>query len=122
VGRDAGEEVVSGANTRPQSELYRDAAQRWVDLDAAARILEDTKTAIFSQKVLGLMAEFPHYSVSKAEMKIKGSDEWISHLDKVARARTRANEARIHVDYVKMQAMEQQSKEAYERQEMRMVR
>jgi hypothetical protein len=110
------------SNTRPPSELYREAAQTWVDLDAAARLLESSKSAVFSQRVLGLMAEFPAYSLAKAELKIKGSDEWQVFLDKTERARTLANKARIEVEYRKMQAMEQQSKEAYERQEMRMTR
>ena len=110
------------SNARPPSEMYREAAQTWVDLDAAARLLESSKSAVFSQKVLGLMAEFPAYSLAKAELKIKGGDEWQVFLDKTERARTLANRARIEVEYRKMQAMEQQSKEAYERQEMRMVR
>jgi len=110
------------SNHRPPSELYREAAQTWVTLDAAARVLENTKSAIYSQKVLNLLAEFPHYSVAKAELKVKGSDAWLVHLDAIDRARTKANEARIQVDVARMQAMEQNSREAYERQELRMVR
>jgi hypothetical protein len=109
-------------NHRPPSELYREAAQTWVALDAAARVLENTKSAIYSQKVLNLLAEFPHYSVAKAELKVKGSDAWLVHLDAIDRARTKANEAKIEVDFRKMQSMEQNSKEAYERQELRMTR
>jgi hypothetical protein len=93
-----------------------------VALDAAARVLENTKSAIYSQKVLNLLAEFPHYSVAKAELKVKGSDAWLVHLDAIDRARTKANEAKIEVDFRKMQSMEQNSKEAYERQELRMTR
>lgn len=112
---------MSGTNKRPQSELYREAATRWSDLDAAARLLEETKTAVFSQRVTELLRDFPHYSLSKAEQSIKGSDHWLEYLDKMVRARTQANRAKIEVEYVRMKHWEEAQDRADERFTARMT-
>lgn len=103
-------------NSRPQSEVYREAAMRWADLDAAARMLEESKSAVLSR----LMSDHGDIPVSKAELKVKASDYWHDYIDKMVRAKTAANKARIEMEFAKMQAWEQNSKEAYERAEMRM--
>ena len=103
-------------NDRPQSEVYREAAMRWCDADAAARLLEDTKASVFAQRCMLVEG-----SVAKAEMVTRASPEWQSHLERIVRARTAANKARIEMEFTKMQAWERQSQEAYERQEMRMT-
>ena len=105
------------SNTRPQSELYREAATRWADLDAAARMLEEGKSAVLSQR----MARCGDMPVSKAELQVKASPEWADYIKKMVNAKTAANKARIEMEFVKMQAWEQQSRQAYERQEMRMT-
>ena len=51
---------------QPLSEQFRVVAKRWVDLDAAANLLEETKSAVLAQK----MAELGDMPVSKAEMKV----------------------------------------------------
>jgi predicted hydrolase (HD superfamily) len=104
-------------NTRPQSEVYREAAMRWADLDAAARMLEEGKSAVLSQR----MARLGDMPVSKAELTVKASDEWADYIKKMVRAKTEANKARIEMDFVKMQYWEQTSQAATERQEMRMT-
>lgn len=111
---------MSGTNRRPQSELYREVATRWADLDAAARLLEETKTAVFSQKVKELLRDFPHYSLSKAEQSIKGSDYWNEYLEKMVRTRTLANKAKIEVEYVRMKHWEEAQDRADERFTARM--
>lgn len=108
------------SNTRPQSELYREAARRFVDLDAAARMLEESKTAVFSQKVTELIRDYPGHSVAKAEMQIRGSDMWRDYLDKLVRARTRANEAKIELEYIRMKYWEATQDRADERYTARM--
>lgn len=100
----------------PLSEQFRIAAKRWLDLDAAANILEDTKSAIFSQKVSAL-GDMP---VSRAEHIIKASPEWSAHLYKIAEARKKASEARINLDYIKMRFSEQISYEATARVEAKL--
>lgn len=112
---------MSGTNKRPQSEIYREAANRWADLDSAARLLEDTKSAVFSQRVAECLRDFPHYSLSKAEQTIKGSDFWLEYLDKTVRARTQANKAKIEVDVVKMRYWEETQDRADERFTARMT-
>ena len=104
-------------NSRPQSELYREAATRWADLDAAARMLEEGKSAVLSQR----MAQCGDMPVSKAELQVKASPFWADYIKKMVNAKTAANKARIEMEFVKMQAWEQQSRQAYERQEMRMT-
>ena len=103
-------------NDRPQSEVYREAAMRWADLDAAARMLEEGKSAVLSQR----MAALGDMPVSKAELTVKASEFWSDYIKKMVRAKTEANKARIEMEFTKMQAWERQSAEAYERQEMRM--
>jgi hypothetical protein len=108
-------------NRRPQSEIYRDVAIRWADLDAAARMLEETKTAVLSQKMAALTGLAPAMSVSRAEQQVKASPEWSDFLDKMVRARTQANKAKIEVEFTRMQFWERNSADATERQEMRMT-
>lgn len=103
-------------NERPQSEVYREAAMRWADLDAAARMLEEGKSAVLAQR-MNALGDMP---VSKAELQVKASDFWSDYIKKMVRAKTEANKARIEMEFCKMQAWEQNSKEAYERAEMRM--
>lgn len=104
-------------NDRPQSEIYREAAHRWADLDAAARMLEEGKSAVLAQR----MAQCGDMPVSKAEMSVKASDFWSDYIKKMVRAKTEANKARIEMEFTKMQAWERNSAEAYERAEMRMA-
>jgi hypothetical protein len=63
-------------SNEPISEQYRIVAKRWVDAEAAASMLEDTKSAVLSQQMLAL-GEMP---VSKAEMLTKANPEWIDHI------------------------------------------
>jgi hypothetical protein len=97
------------------SEQYRIAAKDWVDKESAASILEETKSAILSQKML----EHWELPVSRAEMQVKGSDEWREFLSKMVRARESANMAKVKVEYVKMKFQEWNSHEATKRAEMK---
>lgn len=107
-------------NQRPQSEIYREAALRWADLDAAARLLEDTKSAVLAERISQLLAEFPHYSMAKAETKVKASDAWRDFLEKSVRARTAANRARIEVEFQRMKHWEATQDRADHRYEARL--
>lgn len=89
---------------------------RWAELDSAARMLEETKSAVLSQQ-MALLGDMP---VSKAELKVKASPFWENFVRNMVNSRTQANKARIEMDYERMKGWERQSAEAYERVELRM--
>jgi len=60
---------------RPISEEYRIVAKKFVDADAAANLLEETKSAVLSQQMMAL-GDMP---VSRAEMQVKASGQWHQH-------------------------------------------
>ena len=105
------------SNNRPQSEVYRETAMRWADLDAAARMLEEGKSAVLSQR----MAALGDMAVSKAELSVKASPEWSDFIKKMVAARTQANKAKIEMEFNRMQFFERNSQAATERMEMRMA-
>jgi len=102
----------------PPSEQWYHAAQKLADLNAAADMLEEGKSAFLSQK----MARLGDIPVSKAELTVKASPEWADYIKKMVRAREQANLARIEAEFLKMRFTEWQSQDANQRQELRMVR
>jgi hypothetical protein len=98
------------------SEQYRLAAEKWVDADAAARMLEEARSAVRSQKMLAM----GDIAVNRAQLMVEGSREWHDYLKKMVDAKTLANKLRIEVEYLRMRAAEQQSEEASKRAEMRL--
>lgn len=103
-------------SNEPFSEQYRVVAKKWVEAEAAASILEDTKSAVLSQQMIAL-GDIP---VSKAEMQTKANPEWIDHVKKIVEARAKANLLKVQMDYLKMKAGEQASFEATRRAEMKL--
>lgn len=99
---------------QPLSEQFRLVARKWVDAEAAAHILEETKTAVLAEKMMAL-GEMP---VSRAEMTIKASKDWHEHLGKIVQARREANLLKMQIRYIEMRAREQQSANATYRAEM----
>ncbi len=61
-------------------------------------------------------------SVSRAEMLVLASDEWRDYTDKMVKARTAANKAKIQMDYLKMRFAEWNSADANHRHEARLSR
>lgn len=100
----------------PLSEQYRLAAQEWVDLDNAASLLEESKSAYLSRA----MAERGDVPVAHAERDVKGSQDWQDYIDAMCLARKRANEAKVRLEWVRMRFAEQQSIEATKRAEMKL--
>lgn len=96
---------------RPASAEYQEVAHRWVTLDAVARLLEETKSAVFAQRCLASGEK----SVARAEMVIKADQSWHDHLRKMVDARTEANKARVEQDFQKMRFWEANSEAANER-------
>lgn len=103
-------------SNEPISEQYRVVAKRWVEAEAAASILEDTKSAVLAQK----MAALGDMAVNKAEMTVKGSAEWDEHVRKIIDARKQANLLKVQLEYLRMKSGEQASYEATKRAEMKL--
>jgi hypothetical protein len=103
---------------RPLSEEFRVVAKEWVDLDAAANILEQTKSAVLSQK----MAELGDIPVSHAERTVKASQDWSDHVSKIVEARHAADRKKLQLEYIRMKFNEWQSANANMRHEARLSR
>ena len=99
------------------SEQFRIVAKEWVAADAAARILEETKTAVLSQR-MNALGDMP---VSKAERIVKGSADWTKQMQDMVNAREKANLAKVKMEYYRMKAFEWQSENANRRSEMRLT-
>lgn len=100
----------------PWSEQFRIVAKQWVDADAAASILEDTKSAVLSERMQAL-GDMP---VTKAEAIVKASPEWRDHVEKMVAARKQANRLKVQMEYLRMKFSEWQSHEATKRTEARL--
>lgn len=100
----------------PYSEQFRIVAKEWVDLDNAATMLEETKSAVLSQK----MAALGDIPVSHAERGVKSSPEWLDFVKKMVDARSAANLKKVQIEYLKMKFQEWSSENANKRAEMRL--
>ena len=98
---------------KPLSERWRLIAEEWVEADKAANLLEETKSAFLSQKMLAL-GDMP---VSRAEMIVKGSIEWTEFIDSMCNARKDANLLRVRRDFLEMRFRERQNADANARKE-----
>lgn len=103
-------------SNQPLSEQFRIIAKKWVDADAAANMLEESKSAFLSRK----MAELGDMPVSKAEMTVKASGEWSEYIKSMVDARKQASLLKVQLEYIRMQFSEWQSGEATRRAEMRL--
>lgn len=103
-------------NDRPLSEQYRIVAKEWVALDGAARLLEETKSAVLSQ----MMKKRGDVPAAHAERDAKASEEWESFINRMVATRTEANLKRVQLEFIRMKHSEWQSKEANARHEARL--
>ena len=99
------------------SEQYRIVAKEFVSLKSAADMLEETKSAVLAKR----MAALGDMPVSRAEMAVKGSDEWSDYIKTMVEAREQAELKRVHLEYIRMKFMEWQSANATQRAEMRLA-
>lgn len=107
---------MTDASNRPLSEQFRLAAKDWVDKDAAANLLEETKSAVLSQR----MAALGDMPVSRAELIVKASPEWAEFVTQMVEARKAANLAKVKLEWLRMKHSEAQSYEATRRAEMKL--
>jgi hypothetical protein len=98
--------------------MYRVVAKQWVDADAAASLLEDTKQPIFSQLVLASNDT----SIARAEHTARASLSYREHVEKITEARKRANLLKVQMRYLEMRFSEWQAGDANQRAERKMVR
>lgn len=99
------------------SEQYRLAAKAWVDLDGAARLLEETKTAVLAQRQKA-MGDMP---AAHSEREVKASVEWQDFIKKMVDARTQANMAKVRMEFFRMRFSEWISMDATRRAEMKLT-
>ncbi len=100
------------------SEEYRLAGVDWADKEAAAQLLEDTKSALLAQ----WETELGDIPKNRAEQTVKSSQRWMDQIEKIVEARRLANIAKVNLDVVRMRAWEHSNKEATQRAEMRLSR
>lgn len=103
-------------NNLPISEQYRIVAKQWADADGAARMLEETKTAVLSQRMKAL-GDVP---AAHAERDVKASQEWRELITQMVEARSKSNLLKVQLEYLRMKFQEQSSFEANRRAEMRL--
>ena len=103
-------------NDVPISEQYRLAAREWVEMDAAARMLEEGKTTYLAQQ----KALHGDISDAKAEKLVKSSPQWSDYIKKMVNAKTAANRQKVELDYLRMRHMEWNSAEATQRAERKL--
>lgn len=104
----------------PYSEQFRVTAKLWVDADAAATLLEDTKSAILSERMQSLIRSEPGMALNRAEAAVKASEEWREWVSGMVGARKKANLLKVQLEYLRMKFNEWQSHEASKRAEMRL--
>ena len=105
------------SNNLPWSEQYRLAGLFWADREAAAQLLEDSKSAIMAQ----WQTELGDLPVNRAEQTVKASARWRDYILDTVKAREAANVAKIELEYLRMKSMEYQAKEANQRTELRIL-
>ncbi len=103
-------------HNQPPSERYRLAAKEWVELDGIARMLEESKTATLSQRMKSL-GDVP---AAHAERDTKASPEWSEYVRMMVTARTKANLAKVRMEYYRMKFSEWISLDATRRAEMKL--
>lgn len=99
------------------SEQYRIAGEDWADKEAAAQMLEDSKSAVMAQ----WQTELGDLPVNRAEQTVKASPRWRSYIQDTVDARKAANIAKVQLEVIRMRAMEYQAKEANQRTELRIL-
>lgn len=106
------------AKERPISEEFRLVAKAWVDAEAAAQLLEDTKSSVLAQMILK-QGDISH---NKAETISKASDAWTDHVGKIVDSRKEANLRKVQMEFLRMKFSEWQASDANQRNERRMSR
>ncbi len=100
----------------PLSEQYDILGIEWADADKAANLLEDCKSAVLAERILG-MGEMAH---NKAEAQVKASAYWKDYIIQTVEARHKANLLKVRMEALRMRYGEEQSNNANERVQARL--
>lgn len=106
---------------RPISEQFRIVARQFVEYDNAARLLEECKTATLSEMICNIISESEGMAHNQAEREAKASEQWRHYLDEMVKARTKANEKKVQLEYMRMKFTEWQMGMAMQRDERKMM-
>lgn len=104
----------------PWSEQFRIVAKQWCDADAAASLLEDSKSAFLSARIQEMIEKDPKIALNKAEATVKAADYWEDWIKGMVEARKKANLLKVQMEYLRMKFNEWQSENANKRAEMRL--
>ncbi len=111
--------MTSGSNL-PLVEQWHEAAMAYVDAEAAAQILEESKRSVLSERITSLRKANPKLSRVSAEDEVRASPAWHDYIQGMVRARTNANRMRVERDTIDKRFWMQKSEEANHRMEARM--
>lgn len=78
-----------------------EAGEDWADKNAAAQLLEDTKSSFLSELIQGIIKADPKCSFAKAESEAKAEPDYQNHINKMVEARRVANKAKVRLDAAK---------------------
>jgi hypothetical protein len=107
---------------REIDEQWRLAAERWVELNARAELLEDLKSARFSELMQDQFEADAKIAVNRAEIAVKASDEYRQYIEGMVEARRLANQAKADRDELKMRFDKWQTRNAMRRTERYLAR
>ena len=97
------------------SERYHEVAVEWADADAAASLLEETKSAVLSDMVTEMLSKNISMAVNRAEALVKSSSRWRAFVTDMVELRRKANMAKVTMEYIRMRHSEEMSQEATHR-------
>lgn len=98
------------------AEQYRVTAKQWADAEAAASLLEETKSCVLSE----LAAQADVASIAGSEREARRSPAFRDHIDAMVAARRQANVKKVHLKYIEMLFYSRQGADADRRAEMRL--
>jgi cytochrome P450 len=104
------------SDNQPYSEQYRIVAKEWVDADASASLLEESKSATLAR----LISDQGDIPVNRAENNVKASKEWQDYITKMVQARRDAAFLKVKLEYIRMKFTEWNSETATRRAEMKL--
>lgn len=99
------------------AERYRVTAKEWAEAEAAAGLLEETKSAVLAE----LSLQAGGTSIAGADRIARASPAWREHLTAMIEARRVANLKKVHLKYLEMIFYTRQGADADRRAELRMV-
>jgi hypothetical protein len=93
---------VTDESNLPLSEQYARIGARWVDAEAAASLMEQTKSVVLEQRVAAL-GDMPK---SRAETIVKAKPEWEQFIKDMVELRRQANQYKVQMETLKMRNSE----------------